>query len=58
MRKLMFPVAFFLVAATLPAMAPRQGTELRWFKRNTHTHTIESDGDSTPEVVATWYRHH
>ena len=30
----------------------------RWFKGNTHTHTLESDGDSPPEVVATWYRNH
>ncbi len=30
----------------------------RWFKGNTHTHTIESDGDSPPEQVATWYKSH
>lgn len=30
----------------------------RWFKGNTHTHTINSDGDSTPDVVARWYREH
>ena len=29
-----------------------------WFKGNTHTHTLESDGDSSPEDVATWYRNH
>lgn len=29
-----------------------------WFKGNTHTHTINSDGDSTPDVVARWYREH
>jgi hypothetical protein len=28
----------------------------RWFKGNTHTHTLESDGDSPPEEVAAWYR--
>jgi serine-type D-Ala-D-Ala carboxypeptidase len=28
----------------------------RWFKGNTHTHTLESDGDSPPEVVANWYK--
>jgi len=27
-----------------------------WFKGNTHTHTLESDGDSSPELVARWYR--
>ena len=30
----------------------------RWFKGNTHTHTINSDGDSTPDDVVTWYREH
>ncbi len=30
----------------------------QWFKGNTHTHTLESDGDSTPEEVATWYKEH
>lgn len=28
----------------------------RWYKGNTHTHTVESDGDSTPEEVTRWYR--
>lgn len=28
----------------------------RWFKGNTHTHTLRSDGDSTPEEVTKWYR--
>lgn len=30
----------------------------RWFKGNTHAHTLESDGDSPPDVVVTWYRNH
>src|SRR5687767_5129965 len=30
----------------------------RWFKGNTHTHTLESDGDSPPELVARWYKTH
>lgn len=30
----------------------------RWFKGNTHTHTLNSDGDSSPGVVAHWYRDH
>jgi hypothetical protein len=24
----------------------------RWYKGNTHTHTLNSDGDSTPDDVA------
>jgi predicted metal-dependent phosphoesterase TrpH len=34
------------------------GPGARWFKGNTHTHTLESDGDSPPEVVARWYKEH
>src|SRR5262245_25573488 len=30
----------------------------RWYKGNTHTHTLNSDGDSTPEEVVRWYREH
>ena len=37
-----------------PAGAPR----LRWYKGNTHTHTLNSDGDSTPDEVVRWYREH
>ena len=34
------------------------GTTTRWYKGNTHTHTLNSDGDSTPDEVARWYREH
>ena len=27
-----------------------------WFKGNLHTHTLNSDGDSTPDDVVRWYR--
>lgn len=30
----------------------------RWYKGNTHTHTTESDGDSSPEYVVRWYEEH
>lgn len=29
-----------------------------WFKGNTHCHTTNSDGDSSPSVVVAWYRDH
>ncbi|MBL8137397.1 MAG: PHP domain-containing protein [Acidobacteria bacterium] len=41
-------------AAAQPAVPDR--TSWHWYKGNTHAHTIESDGDSTPEEVARWYR--
>ena len=51
-----------LAGATVPlppvtqlAPAPAAG---RWYKGNTHTHTLNSDGDSTPDEVARWYRTH
>jgi hypothetical protein len=31
---------------------------VRWYKGNTHTHTLNSDGDSTPDEVVRWYREH
>ena len=33
-------------------------SESQWFKGNTHTHTLWSDGDAAPEVAAAWYRDH
>ncbi len=36
---------------------PKDLREL-WFKGNLHTHTLNSDGDSTPDDVVRWYREH
>jgi hypothetical protein len=47
-----------VTAADRPASAqpaPQAGT---WFKGNLHTHTLNSDGDSTPDDVVKWYREH
>lgn len=37
---------------------PQAKPRLRWYKGNTHTHTLNSDGDSTPDEVVRWYREH
>jgi hypothetical protein len=37
---------------------PLQCGDCSWFKGNTHTHTTESDGDSSPEYVTLWYKEH
>jgi hypothetical protein len=47
-----------LTARADRAPEPATQTSLRWFKGNTHTHTLNSDGDSTPDDVAKWYREH
>src|SRR4029450_6093242 len=58
------PLAVGVLSAALLAGghdASAQGTapaKLRWFKGNTHTHTLNSDGDSTPDEVVRWYREH
>ena len=44
-----------LAAQTQPAAATAKP---RWYKGNTHTHTLNSDGDSTPDDVVRWYREH
>mgnify|MGYP002624209421 FL=1 len=31
---------------------------LRWFRGNIHTHTLWSDGNDFPEMIAEWYRTH
>ena len=39
--------------------SPRpQVPSLQWFKGNLHSHTLNSDGDSTPDDVVRWYREH
>jgi len=40
------------------ALASQEVARGRWYKGNTHTHTLNSDGDSTPDEVARWYREH
>lgn len=44
------------LAWPLAAIAQQADDQPRWFKGNTHTHTLNSDGDSTPDEVVRWYR--
>jgi hypothetical protein len=46
--------AVAVLAPALDGQAPPSG----WYKGNTHTHTLNSDGDSTPDDVVRWYREH
>ncbi len=32
------------------------GDRPQWYKGNTHTHTLNSDGDTSPDEVVRWYR--
>jgi hypothetical protein len=47
----------FLACGSLLAGGPQAADDgLRWLKGNTHAHTLNSDGDSTPDEVVRWYR--
>ena len=46
------------VARSAPAQTTTPTAKPRWYKGNTHTHTLNSDGDSTPDDVVRWYREH
>jgi predicted metal-dependent phosphoesterase TrpH len=57
MNKLVLAV---VLLSSQAGMTPAQSVpaDAQWFKGNTHAHTLESDGDSTPEEVARWYKEH
>ena len=50
--------AVIVALAGAGALQAGQAPEPRWYKGNTHTHTLNSDGDSTPDDVVKWYREH
>jgi len=57
---LVLTVVLTMVSAAVPLrqQAALADTAGRWYKGNTHTHTLNSDGDSTPDDVVRWYREH
>jgi len=50
-------VTMRIIAAVLAAFLCLS-SKADWMRGNLHTHTLESDGDSTPEEMARWYREH
>ncbi len=44
-----------LVFAAFALFAHSASAESHWFKGNTHTHTLWSDGNDFPEMVIDWY---
>jgi hypothetical protein len=43
---------------SLPALPNQPVPPAVFYKGNLHTHTVNSDGDSTPDDVVKWYRDH
>ncbi len=56
MIRILLPGAFALALTAAMAMQSPPAAQSRWYKGNLHTHTINSDGDSAPDVVARWYK--
>ena len=52
-----FAAALALTLAFAVSSAAQQPAR-RWYRGNTHAHTLNSDGDSPPDVVVRWYRQH
>lgn len=51
------PLLAALVSALLPLAWPARAEDTRgWFKGNTHTHSLWSDGNDFPEMIFDWYR--
>lgn len=47
-----FATCLFLLASA----AALSAAEPRWWKGNLHTHSLWSDGDDYPEMIASWYK--
>ena len=48
-----------MFSTSAQAQEPASGTRAkRWYKGNTHTHTLNTDGDSAPDDVVRYYREH
>ncbi|MEZ6129714.1 MAG: hypothetical protein R3C59_13610 [Planctomycetaceae bacterium] len=46
------------VAADEPSVLLKEAAGLKWYRGNMHTHSLWSDGDDYPEMIAAWYREH
>lgn len=61
-RRLLPLVLVAAVAAASLGLRDLRGRDAqarqRWYKGNTHAHTLNSDGDSHPDDVAKWYKEH
>src|SRR5262245_7624878 len=57
-RLVIAAIAVLTLAAHVPRISAQNAPASRWFKGNLHTHTINSDGDSPPYEVMTWYKRH
>jgi len=48
----------FLCLLTLASFQAASAQESKWYKGNTHTHSLWSDGNDFPEMITDWYKQH
>ncbi len=52
-------VGLLCLSAVVISVATARGEDcLRWYKGNTHAHSLWSDGDEFPEMAVDWYKSH
>ena len=56
MRHSLTMLAFAFVSLAYAGAAQGPPPALNWYRGNLHTHTINSDGDSSPWEVVAWYK--
>jgi hypothetical protein len=49
-------VVLFTTALAFGGAIAARSAEARWWKGNLHTHSLWSDGDDYPEMIADWYK--
>ena len=56
--QLLAAAAIYLLSTFPSVAAENNAPAARWWKGNIHTHTLWSDGNDFPEMIADWYRQH
>src|SRR5688572_1728513 len=46
----------FLIVSIVISQTLAQSQTFKWFKGNTHTHSLWSDGNDFPEMIMEWYK--
>jgi len=50
------PLWMLAIAALYATAAEPAGGDKHWYRGNTHTHSLWSDGNDFPEMIADWYK--
>jgi hypothetical protein len=57
-RRIWFTFALWFSVSINGTSIVGQEVRLRWWKGNIHTHSLWSDGNDFPEMIADWYKSH